>query len=320
MRNVKMKISVILLILLVMCQASACGTETAGNETKQAEKAQSSTGEPQEEQVTNKEMGLNEAILESGSVAECMMLVTAEDIDSISVDYDKDIVAGILNEASKSEVDSKEAEKLGVPAKLSEEPPNDTPWWIDISIAGASGYVGSILLSENEKTDITIVTVESGGSSRTAFFRNKELYDLVRRSDEAKQVIDSDSFEKYGAKAEQSVNAIFDSTKEEYGFTDIKLVHFEKVWEGKDNDGNPLELYDYEYSFGVENPETFELAGGMRFDYEMRVRTGTGFYGQIAVKKLQGQVIDSKLLAYDEMIYIEDDDRAIKDKIASVLG
>ena len=67
------------------------------------------------------------------------------------------------------------------------------------------------------------------------------------------------------------------------------------------------------------------LAAGMRFDYEMRIRTFNGYYGQLAVKVKDGEMIDSSLIVNDEMVYVADDmtdedEEFIMDRIKEKLG
>ena len=325
-----MKKLLVLLIAFAMCVSfTACGnkpedsqhdnqSETMEQEdVQQQEDAQGS----QETVVTNDRISTE--LLKSGEVSDIITAIRADNIGDFStMVFDRNTFAEVLNAAAVDEISAEDAKNAGAPENLSEELPNDTPWWTSLSIVIGDDEVGSITLFENDKTDITTVVAGTRESSKTSYYRNQRLYDLVRRADESELVVD-DEFEMYGAKAKESVEAVFEGSKEELGLTDIKLVRFEKVWEDKDDEGNDLALYEYEFSVGVDDPEMFMLAGGMRFDYEMRVRSFNGFYGQLAVKTKGDQLLNSSLLVNDEMVYIGDSAeelRFIKDKIVSVLG
>ena len=319
-----------LLLIFVLCAAfTACGNNPENPQTDNQHEAvqqedvqqQEAEQEPQETVVTDDEISTD--LLKSGNVSDIMAAIRAENIGDFStMAFDRNTFAEVLNAAAADEISVEDAEKAGAPENLSEELPNDTPWWTSLTVVIGDDEVGNITLFENDKTDITTVIAGTRGSMKTAYYRNQKLYDLVRRADESELVVDGDAFEKYDSKAKESAEAVFESSKEELGLTDLKLVRFEKVWEDKDEDGNDLTLYEYEYSVGVAAPEMFMLAGGTRFDYEMRVRSFNGFYGQLAVKTRDGQLLNSALLVNDEMAYIgdsPDEIQFIKDKIASVL-
>ena len=144
-------------------------------------------------------------------------------------------------------------------------------------------------------------------------------------NDEADWVVDEEAFKKYGDKAKESAEACFESSKDDLGLTDIKLVHFEKIWEDKDEDGSDLLLYSWEYSVGVNDPDSFMLAAGMHFDSEMRVRTFNGFWGELAIKEKNEEIINTALIVYDEMVWpeyaeTEEDKQFIKDRVTEKLS
>ena len=319
-----------LLLIFVLCAAfSGCGNEpedphddSQQEAVQQEENQQDAEQEPQETVATDD--GISTDLLKSGNVSSIMAAIGADNIGDFStIAFDRNTFAEVLNAAAVDEISVEEAEKAGAPENLCEELPNDTPWWTSLSVVIGDDEAGSITLFENDKTDITTIIAGTRGSMKTAYYRNQKLYDLVRRADESELVVDDDAFEKYGSKAKESAEAVFEGSKEELGLTDIKLVRFEKAWEDKDDEGNDLALYEYEYSVGVADPEMFMLAGGMRFDYEMRVRSFNGFYGQLAVKTKDGQLLNSSLLVNDEMVYVgnsPDEVQFIKDKIETVLG
>lgn len=325
-----MKKLLVLLIAFAMCVSfTACGNKPEDpQDDNQQEAVQQEDGqqkdveqEPQETVVADDEIRAD--LLKTGNVSDIMAAIGADNIGDFStMAFDRNTFADLLNAAAADEISAEDAKNAGAPENLSEELPNDTPWWTSFSVVIGDDEVGSITLFENDKTDITTVIAGTRRSGKTSYYRNQKLYDLVRRTDESKLVVDGDAFDKFGSKAKESAEAVFEGSKKELGLTDIKLVHFEKVWEDKDDEGNDLALYEYEYSVGVADPEMFMLAGGMRFDYEMRVRSFNGFYGQLAVKTKGDQLLNSSLLVNDEMVYIGDSPdelQFIKDKMASVL-
>ena len=325
-----MKKFFVLLIVFVLCAAfTACGNDPDNPQADNQQEAvqqedvhhQDAEQEPQETVAIDD--GISKDMLKSGNVSDIMAAIGADNIGDFStMAFDRNTFADLLNAAAADEISAEEAEKAGAPENLSEELPNDTPWWTSFSVVIGDDEVGSITLFENDKTDITTVIAGTREIGKTAYYRSQKLYDLVRRADEAELVVDGDAFEKNGSKVKESAEAVFEGSKEELGLTDLKLVHFEKVWEDMDDEGNDLALYEYEYSVGVADTEMFMLAGGMRFDYEMRVRSFNGFYGQLAVKTKDGQLLNSSLLVNDEMVYIGDSPdelQFIKDKMASVL-
>ena len=238
---------------------------------------------------------------------------------------DAETLAKVLNDAAANELTEDEAEQMGAALRPADVIPNDTPWINFLYISNDGEEESGIKFFENDKTDVIGVELTENRADKVAYFEDKTLYDLVRRTYEADLLIDQTAFDNYGAKAEEAASACLESEKDDMGLTDIKLVHFEKTWEGKDDDGNSLLLYDYEFSVGAEKPEEVLLAAGMRFDYEMRIRTFNGYYGQLAVKVKDGEMIDSSLIVNDEMVYVADDmtdedEEFIMDRIKEKLG
>ena len=279
------KTFIILLLFAMIVTFSACG------------------GEAEQQNETVPETGLNEELIESGSVSDVLAAISAENIGEFSTtDFDRGAFAEALNNAAENEIEAEAAMELGAVDVLSEELPNNTPWWTSFHVLVNGKEFGNITIFENNKTNITTVVLKRGTTS-TAFYENDELYDLIRRADEADLVVDGEAFEKYGAIAKESTENSFENEKRDFGITDIKLVHFEKIWEDNNDEGNNFALYEYEYSVGVEDPDMFMLVGGMRFDYEMRIRSFNGFYGQLAVKEKDGEIINTALLVNDEMVY-----------------
>ena len=281
------KTFIILLLFAMIVTFSACG------------------GETEQQNETVPETGLNEELIESGSVSDVLAAISAENIGEFSTtDFDRGAFAEALNNASENEIEADAALELGAVDALSEELPNNTPWWTSFHVLVNGKEFGNITIFENNKTNITTVVLKRGTTS-TAFYENDELYDLIRRADEADLAVDEEAFEKYGAIAKESAEDSFENEKRDFGITDIKLVHFEKIWEDNNDEGNNFALYEYEYSVGVEDPDMFMLVGGMRFDYEMRIRSFNGFYGQLAVKEKDGEIINTALLLNDEMVFPE---------------
>ena len=279
------KIFITLLLFALIVTFSACG------------------GEAEQQNETVPETGLNEELIESGSVSDVLAAISAENIGEFSTtDFDRGAFAEALNNAAENEIEAEAAMELGAVDVLSEELPNNTPWWTSFHVLVNGKEFGNITIFENNKTNMTTVVLKRGTTS-TAFYENDELYDLIRRADEADLVVDGEAFEKYGAIAKESTENSFENEKRDFGITDIKLVHFEKIWEDNNDEGNNFALYEYEYSVGVEDPDMFMLVGGMRFDYEMRIRSFNGFYGQLAVKEKDGEIINTALLVNDEMVY-----------------
>ena len=279
------KTFIILLLFAMIVTFSACG------------------GEAEQQNETVPETGLNEELIESGSVSDVLAAISAENIGEFSTtDFDRGAFAEALNNAAENEIEAEAAMELGAVDVLSEELPNNTPWWTSFHVLVNGKEFGNITIFENNKTNITTVVLKRGTTS-TAFYENDELYDLIRRADEADLVVDGEAFEKYGAIAKESTENSFENEKRDFGITDIKLVHFEKIWEDNNDEGNNFALYEYEYSVGVEDPDMFMLVGGMRFAYEMRLRSFNGFYGQLAVKEKDGEIINTALLVNDEMVY-----------------
>lgn len=279
------KTFIILLLFAMIVTFSACG------------------GEAEQQNETVPETGLNEELIESGSVSDVLAAISAENIGEFSTtDFDRGAFAEALNNAAENEIEAEAALELGAVDALSEELPNNTPWWTSFHVLVNGKEFGNITIFENNKTNITTVVLKRG-TTKTAFYENDELYDLIRRADEADLVVDEEAFEKYGAIAKESAENSFENEKRDFGITDIKLVHFEKIWEDNNDEGNNFALYEYEYSVGVEDPDMFMLVGGMRFDYEMRIRSFNGFYGQLAVKEKDGEIINTALLVNDEMVY-----------------
>jgi hypothetical protein len=67
------------------------------------------------------------------------------------------------------------------------------------------------------------------------------------------------------------------------------------------------------------------LAAGMRFDYEMRLRTFNGYWGELAVKEKDGKVINTALIVNDEMVWPEagmDEEQAqfVRERVIEKLG
>lgn len=281
------KTFIILLLFAMIVTFSACG------------------GEAEQQNETVPETGLNEELIESGSVSDVLAAISAENIGEFSTtDFDRGAFAEALNNAAENEIEAEAALELGAVDALSEELPNNTPWWTSFHVLVNGKEFGNITIFENNKTNITTVVLKRG-DTKTAFYENDELYDLIRRADEADLVVDEEAFEKYGAIAKESAENSFENEKRDFGITDIKLVHFEKIWEDNNDEGNNFALYEYEYSVGVEDPDMFMLVGGMRFDYEMRIRSFNGFYGQLAVKEKDGEIINTALLLNDEMVFPE---------------
>lgn len=281
------KTFIILLLFAMIVTFSACG------------------GEAEQQNETVPETGLNEELIESGSVSDVLAAISAENIGEFSTtDFDRGAFAEALNNAAENEIEAEAALELGAVDALSEELPNNTPWWTSFHVLVNGKEFGNITIFENNKTNITTVVLKRG-TTKTAFYENDELYDLIRRADEADLVVDEEAFEKYGAIAKESAENSFENEKRDFGITDIKLVHFEKIWEDNNDEGNNFALYEYEYSVGVEDPDMFMLVGGMRFDYEMRIRSFNGFYGQLAVKEKDGEIINTALLLNDEMVFPE---------------
>lgn len=281
------KTFIILLLFAMIVTFSACG------------------GEAEQQNETVPETGLNEELIESGSVSDVLAAISAENIGEFSTtDFDRGAFAEALNNAAENEIEAEAALELGAVDALSEELPNNTPWWTSFHVLVNGKEFGNITIFENNKTNITTVVLKRG-DTKTAFYENDELYDLIRRADEADLVVDEEAFEKYGAMAKESAENSFENEKRDFGITDIKLVHFEKIWEDNNDEGNNFALYEYEYSVGVEDPDMFMLVGGMRFDYEMRIRSFNGFYGQLAVKEKDGEIINTALLLNDEMVFPE---------------
>ena len=279
------KTFIILLLFAMIVTFSACG------------------GEAEQQNETVPETGLNEELIESGSVSDVLAAISAENIGEFSTtDFDRGAFAEALNNAAENEIEAEAAMELGAVDVLSEELPNNTPWWTSFHVLVNGKEFGNITIFENNKTNMTTVVLKRGTTS-TAFYENDELYDLIRRADEADLVVDGEAFEKYGAIAKESTENSFENEKRDFGITDIKLVHFEKIWEDNNDEGNNFALYEYEYSVGVEDPDMFMLVGGMRFAYEMRLRSFNGFYGQLAVKEKDGEIINTALLVNDEMVY-----------------
>ena len=281
-------------------------------------------GEAEQQNETVPETGLNEELIESGSVSDVLAAISAENIGEFSTtDFDRGAFAEALNNAAENEIEAEAALELGAVDALSQELPNNTPWWTSFHVLVNGKEFGNITIFENNKTNITTVVLKRGTTS-TAFYENDDLYDLVRRADESGLAIDSEAFEKYGATAKESAENGFENEKRDFGITDIKLVHFEKIWEDNNDEGNNFALYEYEYSVGVEDPEMFMLVGGMRFDYEMRIRSFNGFYGQLAVKEKDGEIINTALLLNDEMVFPEGADeeqlKHIKDVVTGKLA
>ena len=304
------RLFVLLLVLAMVFTFSACGTssedEPTGAEDQETTEEAASGTDAGDGSSGDMSVELSEELLKSGTVSEIMESVKADDLELVSNLYSGEEVACILNEAVKDEITEDEAVTLGAVLEPSEEEPNESLWTRFIDFHYGDDKIASVELFGNDKTDVTGVEVGNNGNIRIAFYRNEGLFDLMRNAREAELTVDKDAFDKYGAKVLESAEACFDSEKDDMGLTDIKLVHFEKVWEGKDDPGNELSLYDWEYSVGVEKPEETMLAAGMRFDYEMRLRTFNGYYGQLAVKENNGEVLNTALIVNDEMVWPEE--------------
>ncbi len=297
------KLFLIALILVMVLFTVACGQGNEAEQTDEPVQGSDAVQEATEDTIPE----FSEELLKTGTVSEIMSSLKADDMEQIDNLYSKEELAGILNEAVKDEITAEEAEALGAVMQESVNIPNESPWRRNIEVIYDDDSIGIIRLFGNDKTDVTGVEIGAAGNERIAYYRNEELFDLMRRAKEAELMVDEEAFEKYGALAEKTVSTIFESAKEDLGFTDIKLVHFEQIWQDKDDEGNDILLFDYEYSIGVEDPAYAGLAGGMRFDYELRVRTSNGYYGQLAVKEKDGKVLKTALIDNDEMIWVSDD-------------
>ncbi len=251
---------------------------------------------------------LTKELVKTGTISEIMAVIEADNIGDFStMEYDRDYFASVMNDLNEYEITAEKAEEIGAVTEMSEELPNETPWWTSFSVVIGDDRVCDLRMFENDKTGVTCVKLTGGGREETAFYENENLYDVVRREGEKNLLVDEDAFEKYGAKAKEAAEASFESEKDELGLTDIKLVHFVKVLDGKDDEGNDLYLFIWEYSVGVKDPKNTLLAAGMRFDYELRLRSFNGYFGQLAVKEKDGKVVNTALIVNDEMVYVGDD-------------
>ena len=305
---------IIMVLMLSLMMFTSCGS-TAG---------EGASAEDETEAVSGEEVAEEEPAYDG--VARIIASIKPENISDLTGwGCDAETLVKVLNDAVANELTEDEAEQMGAALRPADEIPNDTPWINYLYISNDGEEESGIKFFENDKTDITGVELSDNRADKIAYFEDKTLYDLVRRAYEADLPIDQTAFDNYGAKAEEAASACLESEKDDMGLTDIKLVHFEKIWEGKDDDGNNLLLFDYEFSVGAEKPEEVFLAAGMRFDYEMRLRTFNGYYGQLAVKAKNDEMIDSALIVNDEMVYVaddmtEEDEEFIIDRIKEKLG
>ena len=301
------RILVILLALVMVFAMAACG----------GEKVQEGSG-------------LTDKIINTGDVSEIIKAIAPENIGMFGGSaYDAEALCAALNEASSHEMtldEMDEAEKEGAHFMNEPEEMYDYPWHnsFEVTLDGELEAC-TIDLFACEGPAVVGIMVTPGEKQHVWYFESEALYDIVRGADEADWVIDEAAFEKYGQKAEESAKVCFESEKDELGLTDTKLVHFEKIWEDKDSDGADLLLYSWEYSVGVKDPSNTMLAAGMRFDYEMRLRTFNGYWGELAVKEKDGEAINTALIVNDEMVWPEegmDEEQAqfVKDRVIEKLG
>ena len=283
-----------------------------------------SCGTSESEEVSAEEETAEEESAYDG-VAGIIASIKPENISDLTGwGCDAETLVKVLNDAAANELTEDEAEQMGAALRPADEIPNDTPWINYLYVSYDGEKESGIKFFENDKTDVTGVELSDNRADKIAYFEDKTLYDLVRKAYEADLPIDQTAFNNYGAKAEEAASACLESEKDDMGLTDIKLVHFEKIWEGKDDDGHSLSLYDYEFSVGAEKPEEVFLAAGMRFDYEMRLRTFNGYYGQLAVKENGDEIMNTALIVNDEMVWPGDGNAEMeqftRDRVIEKLG
>lgn len=122
---------------------------------------------------------------------------------------------------------------------------------------------------------------------------------------EEEPIIDETAYEKYGKTVKEKVDYCFDSEKEDLGYKVLTLVRFEKTWEGSDDSGYTLLLFNYEYAIEANDPDDSMLVGGMYLDEEKRLRHRNPYFGQVIIKMHKGEISKEKLLISDEQIYID---------------
>ena len=141
-------------------------------------------------------------------------------------------------------------------------------------------------LAEN----IVQVTYGRTGNHSTAYFEDKDLYDMIRyRNRERIGEIDWEAYREYEnllvSKMEGMLTAMSESQPSIYGY---ELIEFHPVWEYALGDGTHVELYDFDYAMLCDDVTIIQFAGGMHYDGYLRL-AGMSGAGQLAVWSEDGE-------------------------------
>ncbi len=119
------------------------------------------------------------------------------------------------------------------------------------------------------KNIVKVCYDSENGKTKSAFFEDEKLYNLVRGCYKTEISIDETEYEKYRTIIENRAERL----REEAGFTGYKITHFNKKDTFTDGDAT-YDIYSCDSVFECQNPDDPEqvtLAGGMYLDADARI-------------------------------------------------
>ncbi len=245
------------------------------------------------------------------SAAEAMQNVRASDITYMEYmgSVTAEELAAALNNAVPNQITREEAGMLGYETDMNYR------FWYGHAYTGAhinTGISGNDVrfeISCGLAEDVVEVMYGKYGSYSTGYFKDEELYNLVRYTHRERfGEIDPDAYNRFEdilvPKMEKHLKAHSESQPTIY---DYEMVEFHHVLTYEEEDGSLVELYDFDYGLLVNDPEIVQFAGGMHFDGYLRLRGFNGG-GQLAVRYRGGEMTAYSFMGNDFSYYGEEVD------------
>ena len=217
----------------------------------------------------------DEVTAEPDTIAGYMAALTVDDVTGWNVKQYPNITLGRLvtamNDAAAYEITAEEAQK--------EEQGNSAETRYQVYVNVENGH--DLILSCGDTADIVHVMDFTAGLSSVydpeaqlfAYFRDHDLYDLVRHAQADDAVIDYTAYETFRTQLDAVMQRALDGmANDPGGIYAYQLVNFTPVWQYDPGDGSRAEVYQFDYALLAEKPEEVTMAGAMYLDDQQRLR------------------------------------------------
>ncbi len=168
--------------------------------------------------------------------------------------------------------------------------------------------------------DIVEVSYGKLNQYHTAYFRDAELYHLVRHRRDYEEIIDMGAFSRFQDILVPQMEQSLETMKTNPGmFWNYEMKRFNRIWSYEEEDGAVVEIYDFDYALLTETPELIGWAGGMYLDSEGNVQGFNGG-GQFAVRLRNGKRVGYFFLGNDMSCNPGEDEAFIQEHLYGVLN